>query len=109
MPLLVVAPDNNIRVFHARDLLSYVYQMNILVECVGVFAFITNVIGNLLLARKSERGWWIRIVSIVAWFIYAQNTASLAMTLNSITFFGINIYGLLKWRAERLAKQKEAA
>ena len=74
----------------------------VLIESIGIAAFITNVIGNLLLARKSERGWWIRIVSIVLWFVYAQNTSSVAMTLNAVTFFGINVYGLLKWRADRL-------
>lgn len=75
--------------------------MGILIECVGIFAFITNVIGNLMLTRKNEHGYSIRIVSIVLWFIYAYNTASLAMTLNSITFFGINVYGLRRWRRER--------
>lgn len=72
-------------------------------ELIGVAAFVTNVIGNLLLAQKNERGWWIRIVSIMLWFVYAQNTSSVAMTLNAVTFFGINVYGLLKWRKERLS------
>ena len=77
-----------------------------MIEAVGIAAFITNVVGNLLLARKSERGWWVRIVSIVLWFFYARNTASLAMTLNSVTFFGINIYGLIHWRRERRVREK---
>lgn len=69
----------------------------------GLLAFATNVWGNILLTRKSERGWWVRIVSIVLWFIYARNTSSLAMTANSVTFFGINCYGMWKWRKERKA------
>lgn len=78
-----------------------------MIELIGIAAFLTNVVGNLLLARKSERGWYIRIVSIVLWFIYAQGTTSLAMTLNSITFFGINVYGLVHWRRERLRASQE--
>jgi hypothetical protein len=63
-------------------------------------AFALNVWGNWLLAVKSERGWLVRIASIVLWGIYAGQTASIAMTANSITFFGINCFGYWKWRKE---------
>lgn len=70
-------------------------------ELVGIAAFLLNVAGNLLLAWKSVWGWAVRVVSIVLWGIYAYDTASLAMMLNSITFFFINIVGFWKWRRER--------
>lgn len=75
-------------------------------ESVGFAAFITNLVGNLMLARKSERGWWIRIIANFLWFAYAWETAGIAMIANSVTFLGINIYALLKWRGERIAMTK---
>jgi hypothetical protein len=70
-------------------------------DAIGFAAFLTNVAGNLLLTGKSVHGWWIRIVAIVLWFVYARSTASWPMTANAVTFFGINCYGLWKWNRER--------
>ncbi len=80
-------------------------------ELVGFAAFLTNVWGNWLLVQKSERGWWVRIISIILWFVYARESSSWAMTANSITFFFINVVGLVKWRRERLrtGQMKEEA
>ena len=72
----------------------------IVVEAIGFAAFLTNVLGNWLLAVKSERGWLVRIVSIVLWGVYGWKTASFAMMANAVTFFGINCYGYRKWRKD---------
>lgn len=69
-----------------------------MIEIVGIAAFVLNVVGNLLLARRSIRGWAVRIVSIVLWGVYAANILSLSLLLNAITFFGINCYGWWNWR-----------
>ncbi len=73
------------------------------VDAFGFAAFASNVWGNILLARKSEKGWWVRIGSIVLWGVYGYAAASLPNLANAVVFLGINIYGLLKWRRERLA------
>lgn len=65
-------------------------------------AFILNVVGNILLARKKESGWWIRLAPNVLWFIFAVNIRSSAMLANSVTFFGINLYGIWKWRKVKI-------
>lgn len=67
------------------------------IEIVGFLAFVLNVVGNLLLARKSIHGWVVRLASIILWGIYALEITSLAMIANSITFFGINVYGWWNW------------
>ena len=72
-----------------------------LIEIVGFFAYLTNVAGNLLLARKNIWAWPVRIVSITAWGIYAWDIASLSLFANAITFFGINCYGLWFWLKDR--------
>lgn len=74
-----------------------------LVEVVGFAGFVLNVWGNLLLARKSRNGWYIRIVSIVLWGIYGVGAASWPNVANAVTFFGINVYGLWKWKQEKHA------
>ncbi len=74
-----------------------------MIEVVGFAAFATNVAGNLMLAGKSARGWVVRLVSIVLWFIYAANTSSPALVANAVTFFAINCYGLWKWKREAAA------
>lgn len=71
-----------------------------LVNIFGFAAFVTNVWGNLLLARKSTRGWHLRIVSIVLWGVYGVAAASWPNIVNAATFFLINLYGLWKWRQE---------
>jgi hypothetical protein len=67
---------------------------------IGFIAFILNVWGNLSLTAKRRDGWYVRIISIILWGVYAYNTASLPMIANSITFLCINIYGLHKWKKE---------
>jgi hypothetical protein len=73
-----------------------------LIELIGIIAFITNVWANLLIARKSEAGWVVRLVSNVFWLAFGIAALSIANILNAVTFAGINIYGLQRWRKERL-------
>jgi nicotinamide riboside transporter PnuC len=68
------------------------------VEVVGFAAFLTNVVGNLLLTRKHIAGWAVRLVSITLWGIYAWDTASPSLLANACTFFLINCYGWHHWR-----------
>lgn len=72
-----------------------------MIEVVGFLAFITNVVGNLLLARKIIWAWPIRLVSIVLWGIYAWNTASPSLFANACTFFAINCYGWHHWHKHK--------
>src|SRR5262245_39483980 len=74
-------------------------------EAVGIVAFATNVAANLLLARKSEAGWVIRLVSNVFWLAFGLIEHSIANTLNSVTFACINVYGLAKWRRDRMQRR----
>lgn len=74
------------------------------VDVVGFLAFLTNVAGNLLLASKTIWGWYVRIVSILLWLAYAYDTASMPLIANALTFFGINCYGLWKWKREARSK-----
>ncbi len=67
-------------------------------DIAGFAAFLSNVYGNLLLARQRADGWYVRIVSILLWGLYGWSTASLPMLANAATFLGINIYGLYKWK-----------
>lgn len=76
--------------------------MSVIVETVGVLGFITNVWANLLLARKSETGWAIRLGANVLWLVYGLAILSLANILSSVVFAGINVYGWRRWRKERL-------
>ena len=64
--------------------------------------FVTNVAGNLLIARKSQSGWWVRIVSNLLWTIYAGTSASFSLNVNHAVFFVINVYGWWRWREDRL-------
>lgn len=72
------------------------------VEAVGILGFITNVWANLLLARKSETGWAIRLGANALWLVYGLAIFSLANILSSVVFAGINIYAWRRWRRERL-------
>lgn len=72
------------------------------VNVLGFVAFALNVWGNWLLTRKSESGWTVRIVSILCWGAYGIGAASWPNVVNAVTFLGINIYGLRRWRNERL-------
>jgi hypothetical protein len=73
-----------------------------LIEVVGIVAFATNVWANLLIARKSETGWIVRLVSNAFWLAFGIAALSLANILNAVTFAAINVYGLRRWRRERL-------
>lgn len=73
------------------------------VEVVGFLAFSTNVAGNLMLAWQTIWGWIVRLVSISLWFVYAvygDDGIDLPLTVNAVTFFCINLFGLWKWRRE---------
>ena len=74
----------------------------LLIEAVGIVAFLTNVWANILIARKSEAGWIVRLVSNAFWLAFGIAALSLANILNSVTFAAINVYGLRRWRRERL-------
>lgn len=68
-----------------------------LVEVVGFGAFLTNVAGNIMLARKIIWAWPVRIVSIVLWGFYAFDVDSPSLLANACTFFVINCYGWRHW------------
>ena len=70
-----------------------------IVDAMGFAAFLTNVGGNLLLARRRREGWAVRILSILLWGGYALNIASVPLIANAATFLAINCYGLWKWRS----------
>lgn len=75
------------------------------VDIVGFAAFILNVAGNFMLIYKERFGWWgwaVRIVSIVCWFAYGVGDASWPNIANAVAFFGINCWGVWKWRKERV-------
>lgn len=74
----------------------------VLTEVVGLVAFATNVWANILIARKSETGWLVRLVSNAFWLAFGIAALSVANMLNAVTFAAINIYGLRRWRRERL-------
>lgn len=76
-----------------------------LTEVVGLVGFVTNVWANLLIARKSESGWIVRLVSNAFWLAFGIAASSLANALNAVTFAGINVYGLARWRRERRMRQ----
>lgn len=67
-------------------------------ELVGLAAFLLNVVGNLMLARRRMAGWLVRLAAITAWGIYAMLAWSPSLLANAITFFGINCYGYWNWR-----------
>ena len=70
------------------------------VEGVGYLAFVLNVVGNLMLARLNVWGWIVRLVTNVAWIIYAvQVPGGGPMWMNHAAFFAINVYGWKKWRS----------
>lgn len=66
-------------------------------ELVGFVGFVTNVLGNLLLAWKYKSGWGIRLVPNVCWAAYSIHFTNVALLLNSVTFFIINVIGWWKW------------
>ena len=74
----------------------------IIIEAIGIVAFLTNVWANILIAHKSERGWWVRLISNVFWLAFGIAAFSIANILNAVTFACINVYGLRRWRRERL-------
>lgn len=68
-------------------------------EAVGYTAFITNVAGNLMLARLNVWGWIVRLLTNVLWIVYAiQIESGGPMWLNHLTFFAINVYGFRTWK-----------
>jgi nicotinamide riboside transporter PnuC len=71
--------------------------------------FVTNVVGNMLLTRKSAHGWCVRIVSNLLWTVYAGTAASLSMNVNHGVFFLVNVYGWWKWRREATGFRPQAS
>jgi nicotinamide riboside transporter PnuC len=67
-------------------------------EAIGASGFVTNVLGNILVGRKNEHGWWIRILSNALWLTYAWQAATVAVLANAIVFAGINVYYWRDWR-----------
>lgn len=67
-------------------------------EWVGFVACALNVWGNWALADKNARGWWIRIASNAAQLAYALFVWSPYLIVNAVTFGGINVHGIVKWR-----------
>lgn len=66
-------------------------------DAFGFAAFVSNVVGNIMLARLSRSGWYVRIGSILLWGAYGVTTKSLPIIANAATFFCINVYGLWSW------------
>lgn len=76
--------------------------MNVIYETIGVLGFVANVWANILVARKLESGWIVRLVANALWLAYGLAIISIANILSSIVFTAINIYALRRWRRERL-------
>jgi hypothetical protein len=76
-----------------------------LIEVMGFAAFLSNVVGNILLARLNIWGWPVRIFSIVLWGFYAVNLESPSLLANACTFFCINCYGWGNWYRKRTVKE----
>lgn len=76
--------------------------MSFLYETIGVLGFIANLWANLLVARKLESGWVVRLVANALWMTYGIATLSIANILSSFAFTIVNIYALRRWRRERL-------
>ena len=74
-------------------------QMPSWVEWVGVVGFVTNVWGNLMLARLKRGGWMVRLLTNVLWMVYSLNTSGgWPLLLNHLTFFYLNVDGYIHWR-----------
>ena len=74
-----------------------------MISVIGYIALTLNISGNMLLAHKNIWGWIVRLVTNITWILYAvQVDNGEPMALNHIIFFGINIYGFIKWRRERV-------
>jgi hypothetical protein len=68
------------------------------VEWVGCAAFVTNVWGNLMLARLKTGGWVVRLLTNVIWVIYSWHTnGGWPLMLNHLVFFYINVDGWIRW------------
>ena len=71
-------------------------------DVIGIIGFLTNVVGNALLAWwKHPWGWPIRLVPNVCWAAFAisawHQAGMLALLANSLTFFVINLVGWWRW------------
>lgn len=70
-------------------------------EGLGWLGFFTNVGGNILVGRKSEHGWWVRILSNALWFVYSWHTLTVPVSANAIVFAMINVHYWRVWRKDR--------
>ncbi len=77
-----------------------------LFELVGILGFIANVWANILVARKLESGWIVRLVANGLWLTYGIAVVSIANILSSLAFTIVNIYALRRWRRERLTPKR---
>ncbi len=69
-----------------------------MIIAIGYTALALNVAGNLLLAHKNAAGWVVRLLTNVAWIVYAVQVESGGpMVLNHLIFLGINLYGMRQW------------
>ncbi len=69
-----------------------------MIEAIGWLALALNLWGNLALARKSTRGWIIRLACNVTWIIYSSVFEVWPLLVNHILFSGVNVYGFIQWR-----------
>jgi len=75
---------------------------NWLIQAIGWAAFAMNVAGNLMLARLNVWGWIVRLLTNVAFIVYAlQVPGGGPMWANHVAFFAINIYGFRHWRKQQ--------
>jgi nicotinamide riboside transporter PnuC len=76
---------------------------------IGYLAFALNVIGNVLLAHKNILGWAVRLVTNVAWIVYAwQIEDGGPVVFNHAAFVLINLYGMVQWWKKRDGEKKES-
>lgn len=73
-------------------------------DVVGVVAFLVSVVSTYFLAKKSETGWALRIVGNLLWLVFGVCAVSIPNILSSSTFTILSIYGLGRWRRERLQR-----
>jgi hypothetical protein len=77
--------------------------VNLSLEVIGIAGFLTNVGGNILIGRKSEHGYPVRLLSNALWVAYAWSAMSPSVVLNAVTFSALNVWYWRAWRRERKA------
>ncbi len=59
---------------------------------------IASLVGAVFNARKSIVGFYIWIPTNIAWVIYSLIICQYALCLLFVTYTGVTIYGVVKWR-----------